>query len=148
MRVDPTVRMRFEEGVVKATMGGREPVGKRLPAEAADPGGSYSKNGMRAFSGEARSAMSTATPSSPFQSECGRCARRRRYAAAWLASWRARLSHAGLAGVLVEIQQRVGAAGAAAAEVGVRARLVPGVPRAELGELAATRRRRGGDGRA
>src|SRR5438874_1417274 len=35
---------------------------------------SYSKNGIAAFSGDASSAISTATPSSPFHSEFGRCA--------------------------------------------------------------------------
>ena len=38
-------------------------------------------------------------------------------------------------GVLVEIEQSVGAPGRAAAEVGADARLVPGVPRAAFGEL-------------
>lgn len=52
----------------------------------------YSKNGMRALSGDPRSAMSTATPSSPFQREFVRSAVDDALAAAWLASWRARLS--------------------------------------------------------
>src|SRR5438270_4079351 len=43
------------------------------------------------------------------------------------------------AGVLVEVQQRVGAAGAAAAERRAGARLVPSIPGAELRELQPLR---------
>ena len=53
----------------------------------------YSKNGIRAFSGEARSAISTATPSSPFHNALRRWVVVVAWVAAWLARWRARWSH-------------------------------------------------------